>query len=83
MSPVDRSNANTTYARPKCQRKRKPKDDKDCIETDVYVEGSVSTSRKSHDEIYPARPSSPRLTQTEATICEENEHDEITRITRF
>lgn len=83
MSPVDRSNANTTYARPKCQRKPKPKDDKDCIETNVYVEGNVSTSRKFHDEIYPARPSSPRLTQTEATICEENELDEITRITRF
>ncbi|XP_043526865.1 protein bride of sevenless isoform X1 [Frieseomelitta varia] len=82
-SPVDRSDANATYARPKCQRKRRPKDNKNCIETDVYVEGSVSVGRKSHDEIYPARSSSPRLIQTEATIREENEDDEINRITRF
>ncbi|XP_017752795.1 PREDICTED: protein bride of sevenless isoform X2 [Eufriesea mexicana] len=84
LSPVvERSNLSSTYARPKCHRKRKPKEDRDCIETDVYVEGNINTSRRSHDEIYPASPSNPKLTQTEATIREEDEGEDSTRITRF
>ncbi|XP_076650778.1 G protein coupled receptor bride of sevenless isoform X2 [Halictus rubicundus] len=82
-SPVERSSVNSTYARPRCHRKRRTKDDKDCIETDVYVESNAATSRRDHDEIYPIRSSSPRLTQMEATIREEDEEDEPTRITRF
>ncbi|CAK9808146.1 Protein bride of sevenless [Anthophora quadrimaculata] len=82
-SPVERSNASSIYTRSKSHRKRKPKSEKDCIETDVYVEGNISNIRRVPDEIYPERCSSPRLTQTEATIREEEEDDESTRITRF
>ncbi|XP_076295123.1 G protein coupled receptor bride of sevenless isoform X2 [Lasioglossum baleicum] len=82
-SPVERSSVNSAYARPRCHRKRRTKDDKDCIETDVYVERNAATSRRDHDEIYPIRSSSPRLTQIDATIREEDEEDEPTRITRF
>nr|XP_034179851.1 protein bride of sevenless isoform X2 [Osmia lignaria] len=82
-SPVERNHASLTYARPKCHRKRRTKDEKDCIETDVYIEGNYPSARRIHDEIYPARSCSPRLTQTEATIREEDEEDNVTRITRF
>ncbi|XP_076759115.1 G protein coupled receptor bride of sevenless isoform X2 [Xylocopa sonorina] len=81
MSPAE-DTASTTYARPKCRRKRRSKEDKECIETDVCVESNVSAGHRSNDEIYPARPSSPRPTETEATIREE-ENDDSTRITRF
>ena len=57
-------------------------DEKDCIETDVYVEGRLNANKKGPNENYPSRCSSPRLGKTEATIREEEE-DDITRITRF
>ncbi|XP_033324769.2 G protein coupled receptor bride of sevenless isoform X2 [Megalopta genalis] len=86
-SPVERSNVNSAYARPRCHRKRRTKDNKDnkeCIETDVHVESIAATSRRDHDdETYPIRPSSPKSTQVEATIREEDEENEPTRITRF
>ncbi|XP_043266137.1 protein bride of sevenless [Colletes gigas] len=82
-SPAERSSVNSAYARPKCNRKTKTRDEKDCIETDVYVESNHGTVRRSHDEIYPARSISPRLAQMEATIREEDEEDNVTRITRF
>nr|XP_031825754.1 protein bride of sevenless isoform X2 [Nomia melanderi] len=79
-STAERSNVDATYARPRCHRKRRTKDEKGRGETDVYVE---NVSRRGHDDIYPIGPSSPRLTQMEATIREEDEEDEPTRITRF
>ncbi|XP_076395102.1 G protein coupled receptor bride of sevenless isoform X2 [Megachile rotundata] len=82
-SLAEKTNASLTYARPKCHRKRRTKDEKDCIETDVYIENNSPSGRRIHDEMYPVRSSSPRLTQTEATIREEDEEDNVTRITRF
>ncbi|XP_031773899.1 protein bride of sevenless isoform X2 [Apis florea] len=76
-----RIDGNATYARPKSNRKRRTKGEKDCVETDVYVEGSVSC-RRSNNEAYPSRSNSPRLTQVEA-IREEEENEETSRITRF
>ncbi|XP_053976143.1 protein bride of sevenless isoform X1 [Hylaeus volcanicus] len=82
-SPGERSSVNSAYARPKCHRKKKTKNEKDFVETDVYVESNHGTARRSHDEMYPVRSVSPRLTQMEATIREEDEEDNVTRITRF
>ncbi|KAG7200826.1 hypothetical protein KM043_003196 [Ampulex compressa] len=83
-SPLERSNVDARYARPKCARKKKMiLEERDCIETDVYVEGSLSPSRRPRDELYPSRCSSPRLGQTEATIREESEEENVSRITRF
>ncbi|CAL7937933.1 unnamed protein product [Xylocopa violacea] len=82
MSPVEKGTASTTYARPKCRRKRRSKEDKECIETDVCVESNVSASQRANDEICSARSSSPKPTQVETTIREE-ENDDSTRITRF
>ncbi|XP_076677151.1 G protein coupled receptor bride of sevenless isoform X3 [Andrena cerasifolii] len=83
-SPLERSNVSSQYARPKCQRNRRGKDKKDYAESDVYAEDSHGgTIRRQHDEIYPVRSASPRLAQTEATIREEDEEDNVTRITRF
>ncbi|KZC03736.1 PREDICTED: protein bride of sevenless [Dufourea novaeangliae] len=81
---VERSTVNSAYARPKCHRKRRSKDEKSRIETDVYAEGNLAGANpRNHDEIYPIRSSSPRMAQMEATIREEDEEDEPTRITRF
>ncbi|KAI4504645.1 hypothetical protein M0802_000195 [Mischocyttarus mexicanus] len=84
-SPIERSNIDSGYALPKCQRKKKKLilEERDCIETDVYVENRLSPSRRHHDEAYPSRCSSPKMGQTEATICEEDENSDINRITRF
>ncbi|XP_031370918.1 protein bride of sevenless [Apis dorsata] len=81
-SRIDES---ATYARPKSNRKRRGKGEKECIETDVYVESNVSTCRRSNNESpYPSRSNSPRLAQVEATIREEEEgNEETSRITRF
>ncbi|XP_017889945.1 protein bride of sevenless isoform X2 [Ceratina calcarata] len=78
MNLGEKSDASTTYAKPNCQRKRKPKDGKECIQTDVYVEGNPT---RSHDEMYPVRSINPRIIHTEATIREEDEDEN--RITRF
>ena len=73
----------STYARPKSKdRKRRAKREKDCIETDVYVEATCR--RSSNESAYPgSRSNSPRLAQVEATIREEEEEEETSRITRF
>ncbi|CAD6242926.1 GSCOCG00009597001-RA-CDS [Cotesia congregata] len=57
----------------------------DGTETEIYVEGKrLSPSRKSPNEAYPSRCSSPRLYQTEATINEEDETNaDAARVTRF
>lgn len=75
--------ADSTYARPKSKdRKRRAKGEKDCIETDVYVEATCR--RSSNESAYPgSRSNSPRLAQVEATIREEEEEEETSRITRF
>lgn len=86
-SPIERSNVDSAYALPKSQRKKKKKlilEEKDCIETDVYVENRLSSNRRDqHDESYPSRCATPKMGQTEATICEEQEDLDINRITRF
>lgn len=84
-SPIERSNIDSAYALPKCQRKKKKLilEEKECIETDVYVEGRLSPGRRQHDEAYPSRSASPKIGQTEATICEVEEDEDISRITRF
>ncbi|XP_016912534.2 protein bride of sevenless isoform X2 [Apis cerana] len=82
-----RIDGSATYARPKSNRKRRAKGEKDCIETDVYVESNVSACRRSINESAYAssRSNSPRLAQVEATIREEEEerNEETSRITRF
>ncbi|XP_035732087.1 protein bride of sevenless-like isoform X1 [Vespa mandarinia] len=83
---IERSNVDSAYALPKSQRKKKKKlilEEKDCIETDVYVENRLSLNRREHDESYPSRCATPKMGQTEATICEEQEDLDINRITRF
>ncbi|XP_044581329.1 uncharacterized protein LOC123262906 [Cotesia glomerata] len=57
----------------------------DGTETEIYVEGKrLSPTRKSPNEAYPSRCSSPRLYQTEATINEEDEtNEDAARVTRF
>ncbi|XP_012287615.1 uncharacterized protein LOC105703657 [Orussus abietinus] len=57
--------------------------DEGCMETDVYVEERLSPNRRGPNEPYPSRCSSPRLSQTEETIREEDEEVEINRVTRF
>lgn len=84
IRPGERSNTDPAYARPKCSRKKRIiMEERDCIETDVYIEGTRSPSRRPHDELYPSRCASPRHAQTEATIREDEEADDATRITRF
>lgn len=82
-----RIDGSATYARPKSNRKRRAKGEKECIETDVYVESNVSACRRSINESAYAssRSNSPRLAQVEATIREEEEegNEETSRITRF
>ncbi|XP_046813402.1 uncharacterized protein LOC124421811 isoform X3 [Vespa crabro] len=83
---IERSNVDSAYALPKSQRKKKKKlilEEKDCIETDVYVENRLPLNRREHDESYPSRCVTPKMGQTEATICEEQEDLDINRITRF
>lgn len=75
------------YAQPTGARRQKLafREHKDCIETDVYVEGrNLSPSTRGPDEAYPSRCSSPKLYQSEETIREEEEEDRhVTRITRL
>ncbi|XP_034937834.1 uncharacterized protein boss [Chelonus insularis] len=61
------------------------RNDRDCIETEIYVEGNrLSPYKKGPNESYPSRCSSPRLHPTEATINEEEEEiEEMTKVTRF
>ncbi|XP_051153134.1 protein bride of sevenless [Leptopilina boulardi] len=79
-SPFERQNLDVNYGNDR--RKNMTRDEKDCIETEVYVEGRIIPQKKGPNENYPLRCTSPRLNQMEATIREEEEND-ISRITRF
>ncbi|XP_076165762.1 G protein coupled receptor bride of sevenless isoform X1 [Ptiloglossa arizonensis] len=81
---AERSNVNTAYARPKCHRKKRTRNENDRVETtDVYVETNRGSNRRPRDEMYTARSTSPVFAQIEGAIREENEEDNVTRITRF
>ncbi|XP_066586538.1 uncharacterized protein boss isoform X2 [Prorops nasuta] len=71
------------HARPRSKRRRRVVvAEKDCIETDVYVEGRLSPNRRTRDESYPSRSPSPKLGPMEKPI-KEVEEDNLSRVTRF
>ncbi|XP_046435485.1 protein bride of sevenless isoform X1 [Neodiprion fabricii] len=82
-SPIGRSSKEMNVDHPRRFREsRIGLDDRDCTETDIYVEGRLSPNVRGPDEAYPTRCSSPRLGLTESAIREEEEND-VARITKF
>lgn len=55
----------------------------DCLETELYLDSKKLSPKRGPNESYPSRCSTPRLYQTEATINEEDEGEDLARVTRF